>query len=41
MMRISWVDRVTKEDVFRRTGEKRSLRKNVVQRRVQPDDYMK
>jgi hypothetical protein len=25
MMRISWFDRVTNEEVFRRTGEKRSL----------------
>jgi hypothetical protein len=32
-MRISWVDRVTKKDVFWRTGEKRSLWKNFVKRR--------
>jgi hypothetical protein len=32
MMRISWMDRVTKEEVFRRTGEK-SLWKNLVKGR--------
>jgi hypothetical protein len=32
-MRIRWVDRVTKKDVFWRTGEKRSLWKNFVKRR--------
>jgi hypothetical protein len=32
MIRISWFDRVTNE-VFRRTGEERSLWKNMVMRR--------
>lgn len=32
-MRISWVHRVTKEEAFRRTGEKRCLWKNLVKRR--------
>jgi hypothetical protein len=32
-MRISWMDKITNEEVFRRTGEKRSLWKKLVKRR--------
>jgi hypothetical protein len=32
-MRISWMDKVRNQEVFRRTGEKRSLWKKLVKRR--------
>lgn len=38
-MRISWVDKVTNEEVFRIIGEKRIVWKNVVKRRDGLDTY--